>query len=396
MVACRLVPGIVGRVRAVWGRLFLVLGATVVALGLAEVLLRLLPQRIAFVTYFEDASRERIDYDQALARGLVQPFAGGPRATSLWAANSRFHICYRNGRRPYLDDRGCVEVRINHANIRDERETPYEKPSEQVRVVCLGDSFTFGWGVPEALTWVRRAESLVRSAENNDVRFLNCGASGSLYIDEYWVGLRDRFVRFDPDVVLVSICLNDVVHLSNPLGMSFRPARQSASRLWDVLFSGGESGYAAMVRSRLEQEPGRDWGRFLLDAVSGPAAAAELRRQGIDPTCYWGSGVPQDALRALRDWCRSRGVRLGIVIWPLFQGLESVERYPFTTIHRVLREFCEAESLAVLDLLPSFVGQDPLALWVDWTDQHGNELAHAIAAPVIARFVTGLAPARGR
>jgi hypothetical protein len=383
-------------VSAVLRRIALAAGSTVVALGLAEGVLRLVPARPAYETYFEDDRRERIDYDQALARGIVQPFAGGPRPTSLWAAGSRFHICYKNGRRPGFDERGCVEIRISHANIRDERETPYAKPPGQWRVACLGDSFTFGWGVPESSTWVRLAETQATHAENREIRFINCGASGAIFLDEYWTGLRDRFCRFEPDAVVVSICLNDVVHLANPLGLAFRPMPQSALRLWDVLCAGGERGYEAAIRRRLEREPGHDWGRFLLDAVTGPDAEQRLRAQRIDPTCYWGSGVPQGALRSMRDWCQARGIRLGVVIWPLFQGLEDAERYPFTTIHRVVREFCEAEALPVLDLLPHFLGQDPLALWVDWSDQHGNERAHALAAAPIARFVAALPAHRGR
>ena len=76
-----------------------------------------------------------------------------------------------------------------------------------------------------------------------------------------------------------------------------------------------------------------------------------------------------------------------MVTWPLFQGLASREDYPFHTLHRVVRAFCEQEGIAHLDLLDAFLGQRAEDLWVDPSDMHGNEVAHSIATPVLAAAI---------
>jgi len=357
------------------------------ALAAVEVLLRVwnpLAGRARFEAYFEDSDRRRIDYSQAKARGLVvEP--GLPRQRGTWAPGTVFYLCYRGGDRPYMDARGCARVEINSLGIRDRPDLTWEKPPGERRVLCLGDSFTFGWGVDAASTWVRRVETDLRTrAGLGDVRTVNCGAAGTLYVDEYWWGLRDRFGRLQPDAVVVSICLNDValmpqtVALESPTVAS-RPAYPLALlRLADAAWA---------FAHRFDLDPNVDWGRLLLDIPPGDpwyVAKAET------PDMFWPSGNPQAALRAARDWCGEHRAAFGVVVWPLFQNLGREDHYPFRTLHGVVARFCADERIPVLDLLDTFIGQRAEELWVDPSDMHGNEKAHALAAPAIAAFVAEL------
>lgn len=353
------------------------------SLAAVEVTLRLLGPaagRARYESYFEDAQRNRVDYAAARERGLViEP--GWPRNRSTWAPGAVFHMCYRGGKRPYMDERGCAKVEINSLGLRDRADLTWEKPAGQRRVVCIGDSFTFGWGVAEPLTWVRLVEgTLNKQAGTDDVRLVNCGAVGTLYVDEYWWGLRDRFVRLAPDHVIVTLCLNDIALMPNTVALEtpWPPmARQQPLALLSAL--------AAVVnfQHRFDLSAEHDWGQVLLDL---PPTDGFYAAKAETPDMFWPSGNPQAALRAMRDWCRDRGVGLTLVVWPLFQNLstDGPFPYPFRTLHRVVAEFCTAEGIAHLDLLPVFLGQRAEDLWVDPSDMHGNEVAHALAAPVVA------------
>lgn len=361
-------------------RLLLLLLALGFALGAAEFACRLLPP--THEAYFEDEHRQRITYAEAKQRGLVQE-GTLPRGRATWVPGTRFYLCYRGGARPYMDDRGGVLVEINDLGIRDRKELTYDKPQGETRVLCLGDSFTFGWGVPAELAWPRRIEAEFPSETR--LRTVNTGAAGTLYVDEYWWALRDRFGRFDPDVVLVTLCLNDVALIPDTINW-FRPQRHAAlrrsSRLADLLI-----GLFLDPPNQLRLDPGPDYGRVLLDLpADNPLFALRAEKHEY----FWGSGGPQAALRELRDHCHQRGIAFGVVVWPLFQGLERREDYPFHTLHEVVAGFCRAEGIRHLDLLDTFLGRESRSLWVDPADAHGNEIAHALASPPIAAFVRDL------
>lgn len=378
------------RLRRRVARLGAVLLGLLLATTVAEVALRvftLVVGRARYESYFEDSDRQRIDYGRAKERGLVvQP--GLPRQRAVWAPDTVFYMCYRGGSRPYMDDRGCVRVDINQLGLRDRPDLTWEKPAGQRRLLCLGDSFTFGWGVRDDLTWVRLVERALRGTDGYaDVRAVNCGAAGTLYIDEYWWGLRDRFGRLGPDAVVVSICLNDVALMPNTVALEAPHAVPADSPFALVRLARA----AHAFRHRFDLDPAVDWGDLLLRIPPGdPWFAAKAE----SPDMFWPSGNPQDALRAMRAWCREQAIGFGVVVWPLFQNLGRDEHYPFATLHRVVGEFCAAEGIAALDLLDVFEGQSAPELWVDPSDMHGNEKAHALAAPHIERFVTTLLPPR--
>src|SRR5690606_32792680 len=238
---------------------------------------------------------------------------GLPRNRGTWTPGLVFYMCYRDGARPYMDERGCVRVEINALGLRDRADLTVEKPPGVRRVVCIGDSFTFGWGVAEPLVWVRLIEAGLRRRTGDErIATVNCGAAGALYVDEYWWGLRDRFGRLQPDVVLVSLCLNDIALMPNTIALETpAPRRDQPLYLLRML--------DALVRphDRFALDPAVDWGQLLLDLPpDNPAYAAKAETHDM----FWGSGGPQAALRAMRAWCREHGAAFGVVVWPLFQN----------------------------------------------------------------------------
>jgi lysophospholipase L1-like esterase len=272
--------------------------------------------------------------------------------------------------------------------LREREELTGTKPQGQRRVLCLGDSFTFGWGVRVEDAWPRRTESLLREQLDDDIRTVNCGMAGTLFPDEYQVGLAERFHVLDPDVVLVSLCLNDVLLTNRNLAHTRveDPSWWQHSRLLDDLVAlvGSSGGYpSARMRDQLTFPATRDVTQEILSSPRGDPP--------VEGFIYWDSGIPQGALTGMQAWCRERGIAFGVVVWPLFQGLGPGEVYPFHTMHELLAEFCADQGIAQLDLWPAFAGQHPTPeLWVSPEDLHGNATAHEVAADPIARFITDL------
>jgi lysophospholipase L1-like esterase len=87
------------------------------------------------------------------------------------------------------------------------RVTPYpEKRKDTFRIMILGDSFTYGYGVADKDTYVRILERELSKEYNVEVmNFGFCGANGPqlLRLLKYHVPLRK------PDLIVYGICIND-------------------------------------------------------------------------------------------------------------------------------------------------------------------------------------------
>lgn len=365
----------------------LVVAALAVSLGLAELVLRLFvppPTPLGNQT-FATLDGTPITPKVGVEKGLIVPVAPPTpmnRPRFMFAPDLDFYICYADNdtlHRDWLDAKGRVLNHINHSGIRERDEIrPDNKQPGERRIVCLGDSFTFGWGIPAELGWVRRLESELRR-EGSDVRTVNCGAAGTLCVDDYWFGLQHRFHVFQPDAVVMTLCLNDLMPSSGVTVLG--PAPNTGVRLLDRLLS-------VFGRSPLDLDPEYDWVGKLLALPRDIANASGLAHPTEKPwEAMWPQGVPQSSMRAAKAWCDARAIPFLVVIWPFLQGLGPGRFYPFQKMHDLVATDCAAAGIPLLDLLPALRGTNCEDLWVTPADPHANPRAHELATPAIAAFV---------
>lgn len=91
-----------------------------------------------------------------------------------------------------------VEYRINSKGLRDEP-APYEKPEGEYRIVLLGDSRTFGFGVPIEQHFSRLLEGYFVGVD-----VINLGVNG-FGVDQELLYLREEGVKYEPDVVMAYV-----------------------------------------------------------------------------------------------------------------------------------------------------------------------------------------------
>lgn len=369
-------------------KLLLLAGALLFGLGLAELLLRTFvgpPRQLGRLSYRDADGRPFADIADAIGRGMVVPLdpALTPRPRFRFAPGMRGKLCYSDQDRlhcDWLDADGCVEVRMNALGLRerDEIGAGNKQPGEQ-RIVCIGDSFTFGWGIPVERCWVRLLEHELRRG-GADIRTVNCGAAGAIVADEYQWGLQHRFGALQPDCVIVTLCLNDLLPSNGLCVLGRVQQRPSGFLLFDYV-------RAALAGDPLALDPDIDWVSLLLHLPKEQSDAAGMTGHEAPYEAMWPQGTPQAALRSMRDWCRERGIRLLVVLWPFLQGLETGTAYPFAKMHELVAQFCRLESLPFLDLLPVLRNHRTRDLWVTPADMHANPTAHALVTPHLAAFV---------
>lgn len=360
--------------------------ATLLAAAGAELVLRLFaaPARVLGELTYALADGTPVTFAEGLQRGLIVPVPPPlpmDRHRFMFAPDQQFLLCYADNdvlQRDWLDDHGRVGVRINHFGLRERDEITPAKPAGQRRVLCLGDSFTFGWGIPEEQGWVRRLEGELRS-DGKDVRTVNCGAAGTVCIDEYWFGLQHRFHVFQPDAVVLTICLNDLIPSSGVTVIG--PSPSTGWRLLDLL-------QGALGRSPLDLDPTFDWVGELLRLPKQEGEQAGLYDASNKPfEAMWSQGVPQKSLREAKAWCEARSIPFLVVLWPFLQGLGPGRTYPFQKLHRLVADDCAAAGIPLLDVLPALQPTPHEELWVTPADPHANPRAQQLVTPSIAAFV---------
>ena len=319
-----------------------------------------------------------------LAEGAVRIFALGPptyqrrridppegiplvEANGVWVyrANATFSYIFdpAGDHRGYFGPTGRVIYRINEHHMRGPV-VDVDKSPAILRVVCLGDSFTFGEGVHYPDTYPARLERLLSAAHpDRPVEVLNAGVQS--YGTDHAVAFHVAHgARFEPDIVTLGFFLNDATDARETVrhhGALIDPPELSPlarlSKLWGIF---ERRRHAARVRR----------------------AYFETTRRSFD-TPQWQKC--KDLLGGMQKWSDQDEFRFVVVIFPILWGLDGA--YPFEDLHRRIRRACDDAGCEVIDLLDTYRGRSPQSLWIHPTDQHPNEIAHRLAAERIARHL---------
>lgn len=134
-------------------------------------------------------------------------------------------------------------VRTNDQGLREANHIEQRHPGV-IRVIAVGDSFTFGWGVGDRETYPYQTSRILRDRYGRqDVEVVNLGRSGTGLVD-YLRFVVHYAARLNPDVVVVGFLPG------NDCPIAGRPRQRSAA---DV--SAAVSNYAALARQVHPADP---------------------------------------------------------------------------------------------------------------------------------------------
>lgn len=247
-----------------------------------------------------------------------------------------------------------VRVRINADGFRD-RDYPVER-SGASRMIFLGDSLTFGWGVEKSQTFEEILESDL--SRDRPTEIINLGTGN--YNTEQEVHLFiEKGVKYQPDAVVVFYFINDA-----------EPTPRKSN--WDVL---GGSRTITFIWSRVTS---------LLARVERRKSFQEYY-SGLYVEGQPGWTAARHAFLLLRDTCASHGISLRVVLLP---ELHALRDYPFAAEHQRVLAFLRDNRIEAMDLAPFFSGESqPMRLWVASDDAHPNAIAHALIARYSQAFI---------
>jgi len=97
-------------------------------------------------------------------------------------------------------------VDINSLGLRD-REIHIKKGAKY-RILCFGDSWTFGWGVNIENSWPKKLEQYLLANGFENIEIINCGQGGQ-YTSTYRKYMEKAVPLLKPDLVLVGVLQAD-------------------------------------------------------------------------------------------------------------------------------------------------------------------------------------------
>jgi len=290
---------------------------------------------------------------------------------------TRFRVEYATNPRGYFDENNGITYNINSHGLHGP-EVDIKKPEGTFRILGIGDSFTFGQGVKETDTFLRRLEHSLNASSRvaKQVEVLNVGVLGYNTRDEV-VYLEHQWLEYDPDLVIISFYLNDAysdyTFLNNGQGLGVYGLPQGWAKYSFLLDLVRHTYRAKQTQKKLEKYYRQHYFSDARETLEHPGALE------VDWT------VSRAALSHAVELSRQHGFRVALVIFPEFYHLD--DRYPFAEIHELVRDEATALSMPVLDLMTIYRGKVDRELWVHPSDHHPNERAHALAAVAIEQFL---------
>jgi lysophospholipase L1-like esterase len=246
-----------------------------------------------------------------------------------------------------------VPIRTNSLGMRDDEPLA---GSDVIRIAALGDSYTFGYGVPGELTYPNQLERLLNEADTGRrYEVWNLGVGGYCTRDEAIV-LEHKVLVRSPDAILVGYYLNDPQTAPvQPL-----PGYFHGNEWWQHSTLLRLIAMARYERDRRRYGDG-DYYRYLHNAPDRwPSALEGFERMG--------------------RLAAEAGLPILLVIFPVTPKSTSWSGYPYRDLHEKVRAAAENRGLEVLDLLDTWTRHPPQTLRLGERDLHPTPRGHLVTA----------------
>lgn len=275
-------------------------------------------------------------------------------------------------------------VATNSYGFRD-REHPLIPQAGTVRILCLGDSLTFGDGVAVEDTYPKQLETMLNARGEHKYEVINTGVPSYDTWQEVTF-FKTKGAQFEPRIVVLGFYGNDIVP---------RPAVVQTSL----------SGEGTLKR--------KGFGGFLPDGVvhilkgsrfllllkdragklveSTRPSPEHLHQQALldglpDEFVEQGWQEVESSLQQMVELQKTHGFRFLIVIFPMAEQL--LHEHPNAQYQARLKSIAEKLNIPLIDLKPVFQREfrDFGSLFIEW-DGHPNPKAHRLAAEELVRIL---------
>lgn len=247
---------------------------------------------------------------------------------------------------------------------------PEKKSANTFRIVVIGDSFTFGFGVPFDDSFPKRFERLLNlNISQPKVEVINKGVPGLSTKQEVKV-LKRALDGLSPDLVLLQVTLNDpeLRPFAAPHGALMNNAgsymyKEGIFKYWRTL---------GFVWARIQNT--RSYTKYI----------EYFQKLWTDPETV---SSFEGAVATIKRLTEEKKVPVIGMVFPLL-SFSLDDTYPFKEAHRVANQILHKYGIHTLDLFQTFHGMDTQRLQASpGLDPHPSEIAHRVAAEALLQWI---------
>jgi lysophospholipase L1-like esterase len=265
-------------------------------------------------------------------------------------------------------------VHVNSLGTRGPEFQPI-KPSNTIRVLSLGDSRTFGWGLAEAETYSGRLQQLLQAKVSNGktVEVINAGVNAWSY-PQMLVYLRDTALKYSPDIVILGEA-NHWTQFSERNSPEFVKQFMSRVRLKNFLRRFATYHYVVEVKLKAFYERHRT--KFI--PVDPKQDTLFKEQQQSDP-----DSVFRTAIEDICALATNRNVKPVLLYLPTLDDLHGTNDAP---VLKVKRDLSRRSGVPLVDLTSAlrpqanelYLEADPVHLNAKGNDIIARELSETVA-----------------
>jgi hypothetical protein len=273
-----------------------------------------------------------------------------------------------------------VTIAISAQGLRD-RLYAYRKHENTFRILVLGDSYTFGWGVEQEETFPKVLERKLNAGITSLMYEVINGGTLGYGIAHQYLFLRKYGYRFTPDLVIMAIDLPYSIATTNryfslegkQLRRNATPCIFSRSRAFTryIPFASYLRGHSHLFRYA---------GVTLLSLYSQWTEKEPARSAGEEQTAQHDLQMTKEILRMLRDEVATRGVKFAVVILPKLVSLHG-------QMWEAMEEFLSREGIIHLSLQESFAHHAHASALLFASGHRFNARGHRFMAQALEEFL---------
>jgi lysophospholipase L1-like esterase len=269
---------------------------------------------------------------------------------------------------------------------------PYERTPGVHRILFLGDSIAFGYGVDDAEVVSERVRNLLGAA-GVSAEVINSSVPAYNMRQEVTY-LETEGVHYDPDWVIVDVCWNDIGDKSAVRVDDLGQLTTDLGTKEPVTAQMSESplGYQirnVIKRSRLIYGALEGWRLFASRGTPDPQTLFRMAvlEGSTSPQITDGWNDVRTEVQRLRALAERGKFHVLMVTYPIPLAVE--QSFPNSSYPARLQQIAKQEDIPVLDLDPSFRAalHGHESLFISYDGDHPNAEGHAIAAREIVDYL---------
>jgi lysophospholipase L1-like esterase len=245
-----------------------------------------------------------------------------------------------------------VEFVINSFGFRDKK---YQmRKTNKIRLICVGDSITYGWAIPLEHTYHKQLEKLF-NAEGYDVDVMGMGVVGYNTIQEYHL-IEEKTLDFNPEMIILQIAMNDLERTVSI--KTYQEGRRFSLRLYhdySIPFIIKKSKLTSSLMKNSHLFKFLNLKLYWFKNKNDPTYTPE-------DMYLMGEENALRHLRKIKSLLDSKGIRFAAVIFPF---RKSGDVYPYTALHEKIHQELEKMEVPYLDLHDVININTEESLWRD-------------------------------